>query len=100
MFVENSALLHLRRLSRAECRNGIPAVLGSPRSARMFRRRDPSWGPFYTDIWLLAEPPPITAPVHGSNHVRELTNRPIFTKMDTVREEFAAHYPAPSNSVA
>jgi hypothetical protein len=60
MFVGNSVPLHLRRLSRAEMKAGIRAALGSPHSARLFRRRDPSWGPFSTDIWLLAELPPIT----------------------------------------
>jgi hypothetical protein len=62
MFVGNSLLLHLRRLSREGSRDGMRAALGFPRSARL-RRRDSSWGPISTDIWLLAEPPPITKKV-------------------------------------
>jgi len=37
MFVGNSILPHLRRLSRAECRHGILAALGSSHSARVRR---------------------------------------------------------------
>ena len=64
MFVGNSVLLHLRRLSRAECRDGIRATLNSPRSVRL-RRRDPSGVPSSTDVWLLVEPPPITDSIHS-----------------------------------
>jgi hypothetical protein len=63
MFVGNSVLLHLRRLSRLECRDGIRAALGFSIPAWLFRLRDLTWGPFSTDIWLLAEPPSITGPL-------------------------------------
>jgi len=55
MFVGNSILPHLRRLSRAEHGDGIHAALGFPRFARL-RRRDPNRDPVSTNIWLLTEP--------------------------------------------